>query len=252
MTDLRRLVRDLHRSHARERRGLLLAEGVRLVEEALATGQRFEGALVDPALRRTARGAALAQALAGHTSVLELGDRELEQLALTDQPQGVIAVLARPDWLLDRLDLEGRAVVLVLDGVQDPGNAGTLLRTAHGLGARGVLALPGTVELTNPKVVRGSMGALFRIPSLHLPLDAFTAWAARHRVRVLVGETGAPLPAPAAPSSPTALVVGNEGAGISPALRNIGTPVGIPLVSGAESLNVAVAAGILLHEVLRD
>jgi TrmH family RNA methyltransferase len=162
-------------------------------------------------------------------------------------------VVSPPDWRLDQIAVEPRTVVLVLDGVQDPGNVGAVCRTGLALGAAGVLALPGTADLWNPKALRGSMGALFRLPSLHLAVEELTEWATRHRVALwATGPGGRPI-GTVPVGGPIALVLGNEGAGITPGLvSSASETVSIPLRGEVESLNVAVAAGILLYEVTRD
>jgi TrmH family RNA methyltransferase len=254
---LQTLIRDLRLRRGRERRGLALAEGVRLVEEALGAGVRCRGAAVAPALEGTARGRALKAALeqAG-VQLVQVSDRELAELADTEQPQGVIAVLEPRHWSWADLPARPGSVVLVLDAVQDPGNVGTILRTAFALGAAGVIALKGTAELHNPKVMRGSMGALFRLPALSAGQDQLVQWLSDDGVELWVTETGGePIRRPGTRLSdgpPIALALGNEGAGVSAELSARATRrVGIPLVPGAESLNVAVAAGILLYEVTR-
>jgi TrmH family RNA methyltransferase len=148
--------------------------------------------------------------------------------------------------------------MLVLDGVQDPGNVGTMLRTALGLGAAGVIALPGTADLANPKVLRGSMGALFRLPAVQADAQSFLAWARERRLELWLSDAHAEPVGQArrmrgaGPRAPLALVVGNEGAGVSPALAEAAARrVAVPLAPGVESLNVAVAAAILLYEVSR-
>ncbi|HEX4627908.1 MAG TPA: RNA methyltransferase [Gemmatimonadales bacterium] len=248
-------MRDLQRRKARGRRGLALIEGVRLVEEALAADVPFEGALVAPDLARTSRGAALVEELARRAIAVEqVGARAFAQLADTDTPQGIIAVIAprRPKAgdFVPRPD----AVALVIDGVQDPGNVGTLIRTAHALGAAGTVVLRGTADPTSPKALRAAMGATFRHPVVSLDDNAFIAWARAHRVTLWAGAAdGVPLDrALQRPNGPIAVIVGNEGAGIRPHLNAVAAQrVAIPLAQGAESLNVAVAAGILLYEVTR-
>jgi TrmH family RNA methyltransferase len=248
-------IRDLARRRGRERRGLALAEGVRLVEEALAAGVPVRGAAVSPALEGTPRGSALKSALADRgVPLLEVSPGELEALADTEQPQGIVAVIEPPARRLDEIPTPAGAVLLVLDAVQDPGNVGTVLRTALALGASGVVALKGTAELTNPKVLRGSMGAAFRLPAAAVGVDEFLAWAKVRQVEVIVAAAdGAPLEHWRRGPAPVALVVGNEGAGVSLGLAAVAARrVAIPLASTVESLNVAVAAGILLYEVMRD
>ncbi len=250
---LQTTIRDLHRRKARERLALTLAEGIRLVEEAVASGISIQGGVVSPSLEAGERGHALVEALERRGVPLErVSDRDLEKLADTDHPQGVIAVIRTPTWSIADLVIERRSAVVILDGVQDPGNVGAILRTAYGLGAAGVIALPGTAELANPKTLRGSMGAWFRLPAMRLELPEFLGWATEKGLAIQVAAMdGAPVMS-VKRSGTVALVVGNEGAGVQPGLRAAGTAVAIPLVAGAESLNVAVAAGILLYEVMRD
>src|SRR3989440_9578843 len=131
-SNLQSTIRDLQRRKARGRRGLALIEGVRLVEEALAAGVAFTGALVAPDLARTARGTALVTELEGHAvTVEEVGARVLAQLADTETPQGIIAVIEPRRWTASDFVPAPGAVALVIDGVQDPGNVGTLIRTAR-------------------------------------------------------------------------------------------------------------------------
>lgn len=243
----------MKRRRGRERRGLALAEGVRLVEEALAAGVPVKGAVVSPALEATRRGEALERALvAAGIKVEHVDDRALAELADTEQPQGVVAVVEPRDWSLDDIALDPRSAVLVLDAVQDPGNVGTMLRTALALGAAGVVALPGTADLSNPKVIRGSMGAVFRLPCVATDADELSLWAGNHEAHLWVtAADGDPVPR-AGRTMPVLLVLGNEGAGVGETMTaRAQRRVGIPLAPGAESLNVAIAAGILLYEVLR-
>jgi TrmH family RNA methyltransferase len=183
-------------------------------------------------------------------------DAELEALADTEHPQGVVAVLQPPHWRLEDIAPAPERPVLVLDGVQDPGNVGTILRTALGLGGAGVVALKGTADLYNAKVLRGSMGALFRLPAVMTDAADWLAWAAGAGVEIWVtAADGEPLGRRATSTrtrAPVALVLGNEGAGVGSALSDVAhRRVAIPLERGVESLNVAVAAGIRLYEVAR-
>ena len=256
-SSLQTLIRDLHRRRGRERRGLALAEGVRLVEEALAGGIAIRGAAVSPALESTTRGKTLKASLVERSIQTEaVGDTELEELADTEHPQGVVAIIEPKRWTLHDIRLTPGSTLLALDGVQDPGNVGTMLRTALGLGAAGVLALKGTADLTNPKVIRSAMGASFRLPAVAATPEEFLAWARLQRAELWVadssGETPDRLLRGRTDRAPLALVLGNEGAGVSPTLDAAADRrIAIPLSGTVESLNVAVAAGILLYEVTR-
>jgi RNA methyltransferase, TrmH family len=247
------LLRSLKDRRRREERGSFLAEGVRVVEELVASPVEIRFVAALSSLGDTERGAALLDlARSRGVALRTLEEGELRELADTGEPQGVIAVGRIPDVDPHAISLEAEpAVLLVLDAVQDPGNVGTLIRAAEALGARGVVALPGTADPWNPKVVRAAAGSLFRLPVLRLPAEAALAWFREAGLPVLAaaGE-GDPLPAP--PPRRAALVVGNEGAGVTPAVRAAADRlVGIPLRGRAESLNVASAAAILLHDLLR-
>jgi len=245
-------VRDLQRRRARRRRHLTLAEGIRLVEEAVRAEVEIQGVVTAPMLEASPRGAALKRTLERiDVPALEVTDDELIELADTEHPQGVLVVLAPPRHRLEDVSIAPGHPLLVLDGVQDPGNVGALCRAALGLGACGVVALPGTAELFGPKALRGSVGALFHLPALRCEAEDVLRWAAERGVEMWLAATdGTPVDQIQAGGRRLALVVGNEGAGISPELRDAVTQrVSIPLTAGVESLNVAVAAGILLYEV---
>jgi TrmH family RNA methyltransferase len=255
MSKLLTTIRDLQRRKAREKRGLALAEGVRLLEEALAAGIAISGAAVGPALEATERGRALKAALAAKEVPLEeVDDRGLEALADTEHPQGIVAVIEPRPWSFTDVTQAGaRGPLLALDGIQDPGNLGTILRSALALGAAGVVALPGSAELANPKVLRGSMGAAFKLPNFHATEAEFTAWCTASRATLWgTAMDGQDIRKVRRPEGPLALLLGNEGAGVRPELAaRAAASVAIPIAAGAESLNVAAAAAILLWECSR-
>jgi len=178
---------------------------------------------------------------------------DFDALADTETPSGMLAVVAWEPLTLDQLPSPAAgAVALVLDAVQDPGNVGTMIRTAHALGAWCTIALDGTADVRGPKVLRGAMGSHFRHPVGEAGWDAFAVWAVREEVAVLVAaaDGGAP-PTGAAPRW-RALVVGSEGHGARDAWSDFEhRRIAIPMPGSAESLNAAVAAGILLYELLR-
>jgi len=245
------VARDLQRRRAREREALFVCEGVRAVEELLRSPLAVRGVLAAPSLGGAARGAALREQLArGGVPVEEVTDREFASAAGTESPQGVLAIAEVPARSMESLALPARARLLVLDAIQDPGNVGALLRAAAALGAHATLAMPGTVDLWNGKVVRSAMGALFHRPALAASWDALDALLTARAIPLwgadAHGETLAHVTAPPA----LALVVGNEGAGLSePAASRVAMRVAIPIAPDVESLNVAVAAGILLYQL---
>jgi TrmH family RNA methyltransferase len=243
----------LVRRKARERSGLFVAEGIRTVEALLASPLRITGAVTCDLLERTHRGVALAAALADRgVSIERVSERDFQSASDTEHPQGVLAIAAQPDVNLASIgDAAGAgpARLLVLDGIQDPGNVGTLLRTAAALGCAASIALPGTVDVWNAKVVRSAAGMHFRHPTVHTTGEALVPFL-RERGIVLWGTDAAGTPVdalvPAAPAR-LALAVGNEGAGLSDGLRAACERlVALPMAPDTESLNVAIAAGIAL------
>lgn len=249
-----RLLRSLRQRKTREAEGLFLAEGVRAVEDLAASPLPIRFAAAASSLEDTPRGQALLHLLASQrVPVHEIAERDLAALADTETPQGILAVAPIPRAGLDALRVEAAepSVLLVLDAVQDPGNLGTLARTAEALGAMGLVALPGTVEPWNPKSVRAAMGSTFRLPVVEAGWAELAPWLKAQRMETVAAVVGGE---PLGGDRPrrAALVLGNEGAGVGDETRaRADRAVGIPLRGRAESLNVAAAGAILLYELLR-
>jgi RNA methyltransferase, TrmH family len=242
------LARDLKRRKAREREGLFVVEGIRSIEELLRSPLDVVGVLAAPKLIDSPRGAALLETMkAGGRDVSEVDEKEFRSAAETESPQGVLAVARVPTRSLASLAGVSPLRLLVLDAVQDPGNVGTLLRTAMALEAQATVALPGTVDVWNAKVVRSAMGAHFHHLALHTTWPQLRAFLQENEIPLWGTDArGEPIPDRAPPR--LAVAVGNEGAGLTDEVRAAtARTVGLPLGAGAESLNVAVAAGILLH-----
>lgn len=243
-----RLVRSLQRRRTRAARRLFLAEGIRVVEDLLASGLHLELALIAPSLTDSARGREVAAQISRLGIGRHLSERRLSELADTVTPQGILVVAQIPEAGLAELVLPIDPRLLVLDGVQDPGNFGTLVRTADALGATAVITLPGTVDPWNPKSIRAAAGAAFRLPIVEADHTTFIDWS-RGQGLVLYGtDAGGTDVGAVELADRAALVVGNEGAGLSDELlRALDEIVAIPIERDAESLNVAVATGILLY-----
>jgi TrmH family RNA methyltransferase len=242
------LARDLTRRKARDKSGLFVAEGIRTVEELLASPLKITGAITCDLLDRTARGAALAAQLQSRgVDVIRVSEREFVSATDTENPQGVLAVAEQPVFALDALTLPPVARLLVLDGIQDPGNVGTLLRTATALGAVATLVLPGTVDPWNAKVVRSAVGIQFRHRTISCTEEEMVTFLRGNGVPMWgAAAEGRPV-GELTPPARLALAMGNEGAGLKPAVRDACEGlVALPMAPGVESLNVAVAAGIAL------
>ncbi|MDQ8155279.1 MAG: RNA methyltransferase [Gemmatimonadota bacterium] len=242
------VARDLRRRKARERNGRFVAEGVRTVEELVHSPLGIDAVLhTARAADEPRAGALIGAAAARGVPVLPLTDEEFASAADTEHPQGILAVAQQPRLTLDAIDPGVTTRLLVLDAIQDPGNVGVLVRTAAALEATAVVALPGTVDLWNAKVVRSAVGTHFRFAAVEASLPDLLAYLQRHGV-ALWGTDAGGVPVEAA-SAPTrlAVAVGNEGAGLSVALRgHCASIVSLPMSPEVESFNVAVAAGITL------
>ncbi len=246
------LARDLQRRKSRQGRGLFTIEGTRAAEEALASPLTLHGALVSERLGRTPRGVALRSSLeTAGVEIGEISDAELGSASDTEQSQGVLLVAEVPIWSDEALISAPTARWLVVDAVQDPGNLGTILRTAAALSTDAVFLLPGTVDAWNAKVVRSAMGALFRLPTFSPSVDALDGMLRRSATPLWVADAAGTSVGEVEAPRRLALAVGNEGAGVSAAVHAIAErSVALPIASDVESLNVAVATGILLY-VLR-
>lgn len=245
------VARDLRRRKARERQQLFVAEGVRAVDELLRSPLKVTGVLIGPQFDDQSRAPAL-HALIAQRSIPEqrVDFREFASAAETDSPQGILAIAETPSWRLGDIEMPAKARLLVLDGVQDPGNAGTIIRTAEALGVTATYALPGTVDLWNPKVVRSGMGSHFRHPCMSGTWDELDSFRAERAFQTWgAGADGVPMSSDPPPDR-LALVVGNEGAGLSAETRaRVDRTVALRISPTVESLNVAVATGILLYEL---
>jgi TrmH family RNA methyltransferase len=247
------LARDLKRRKAREKHLLFVAEGVRAVEELLRSPLTVRGAIVAPQLLEAPRGASLAADLKRRgVELQEVPAHEFGSAAETESPQGVLAIGVVPQRSLSDLPNDWTGVVLVLDAVQDPGNVGTILRTAAGLGVVATVALPGTVDLWNAKVVRSGMGAHFRHRAFAASWSELDEFRRRAPMEVLAADASGEDVSQLTSHSRIALVVGNEGAGLSQDARaRADRTIALPLSGDVESLNVAVATGILLYTLTK-
>ncbi len=248
----RRLVNRLHRRRTREREGLVLVEGVRAVEEALEQGARPRFVLLTPRGRELATHGPKA-ALDRVGDVQEVTEHEMEAVAGTDTPQGVLLVAEEPRFEPAAVFGDPGARVLVLDGVQDPGNVGTLVRAAAAFACTAVVALDGTAEVWSAKALRAAAGTAFRIPVLHRSWQEAGPALDASGLPLLRADAGG-TPVARAPSMPAwALAVGGEGEGCRPAVAaRADRTLAIPMPGGTESLNVGVAGAILLYELTRE
>ncbi len=244
-----RYVRSLHRRPVRHRENRFIVEGLRLIEEMNEAGEEPAFVFFTETFSARPRGRALLEALrASGREVLAVGDQVMRAMADTKTPQGILAVLAFPQPAPYESPL-----ILVLDSLRDPGNMGTILRSAEAAGVGKVITIKGTVDVFSPKVVRGAMGAHFRLPIFY-----DRRWEAMEGElegrQVLLADLGGEVPYYEVDwTRPSALIMGGEAHGPGREACEVATKtVSIPMRGGAESLNVAVATSIILFEAARQ
>ncbi|MGH9710586.1 MAG: TrmH family RNA methyltransferase, partial [Candidatus Acidiferrales bacterium] len=244
----------LHSSRPEDNR--IGIEGVRLVSDAVRSGLELEAILVSASAEKSL--AALLAELDRPTLVLRTTDKLFASVAGTETPQGIAALLRAPQFAFDDLMRGGDPLIVVLVGVQDPGNVGTILRSAEALGATGVIAAKGTAHPYSPKSLRASAGSALRLPILYELAPPVALAQLRVSGLKIVAASSPKNPAAREPGNfdfrkPVALLIGNEGAGIPPEIeRSADALVRIQLAEPVDSLNAAVAASLILYEAARQ
>lgn len=250
-------LKALSRRRVREREGLFIAEGFHLVGEALRAKAFIDGFFISPRAEARPEGKAmLSQAVARNLKAFNMPDELLSEVSEVEGPEGILAVVRLLYTDLDEFmsGLADSALLVVIDGLQDPGNLGTIIRTAHAAGAAGLLVAPQTVDPFNGKTLRAAMGSHFHLPLVRGEDEDLSAALKANGVRLYAAEprTGVPL-WDADLKGRVAFVLGSEAAGPGRHwLKATDGSVSIPMPGGAESLNVAVAGAMLLYEAVRQ
>lgn len=238
--------------------GLVGIEGPNLVAEAMRTGMRIQCVFVADGFEKLMEELRLPE----QTEALLVPRPLLDAALTTETPQPIAALVETPDWTWAHISgahlVSGQsraALIVVLAGLQDPGNLGTILRSAEAFGATGVVSLPGTVSAWNPKAVRASAGSVFRVPLIAASeRDCFDNLH-EAGVKILATATrDAAQPADQVEmAGPMAVIIGNEGNGVADDLaEKADEKITIPCPGPVESLNAAIAASVLLYEASRQ
>jgi RNA methyltransferase, TrmH family len=236
--------------------GCFAVEGVRSLEEAIRSSVRFRAVFfadADDAATQRLTQRLLEQI--GHKVETYLVPAKLFHEAIaTDSPQGVAALVRRKESTLNEALREKPALVVVAAGLQDPGNLGTILRSAEAFGAGGVVVSEGTVSAYNPKTVRATAGSIFRVPVITAKLAELIPHLRENRVKLFATSSHKGTPLHEAPlHEPSALFIGNEGAGLPrDVVSKMDATLAIPQARPVESLNAGVAASIILYEAARQ
>ncbi|MFC5451523.1 TrmH family RNA methyltransferase [Paenibacillus aestuarii] len=235
----------------RDKQGKYLIEGYHLVEEALRAGAPVETIVFSVDKGRPEELAAWA---ADRVEWVGVSQAVLDKCSDTQTPQGIFAVVTKPGLDPDELLASALELAVVLDGVQDPGNLGTIIRSADAVGASAVVLGRGTVDLYNPKTIRSTMGSMYHLPIVEADLLELLPRARERGVRLVTTSLQAQRSCYDTDlRQPTWLILGNEAKGVSPEVAaQSDVQVIIPMQGKAESLNVAMAATVLLFEASRQ
>ena len=243
-----KLVRALSQKKVRENSGLFIIEGTRLVEEANNGGIKIKYFIINEIVKNVPK-------INQNFQVLRLPNNLFKKVSDTVSSQGIIAVAEQIEISLADIILGANPLVVVLNGMQDPGNLGTIIRTSAAAGATAVLLTEGTVDLYNPKVIRSTMGSLFQVPIVNgLNDDEAVKWLNYNSINIMVADLDSEEYYYSANlKDPFALVIGNENRGLNDIWKKAAyKKIKIPILGSTESLNASVAAGIILYDAVRQ
>ena len=238
----------------REATGLTIVDGAREILRALDSGVRVETAFLAPDLVRSADALTVADRIGRRETTIEVSPAVLAKVAFGDRSDGIVAVVGTPNPGLADLAPAREPLLVVVEGVEKPGNLGAILRSADGAGADAVIVADPLTDAFNPNAIRASLGTIFAVPIVTARSSETRAWLADHAIRPVATIVEASIPYTDADlRGPLALVLGSEADGLSATWRTPDvTAVSIPMAGIADSLNVSVAAAVVLFEAVRQ
>jgi TrmH family RNA methyltransferase len=246
---VKQLVLLQNKARERKRQGVFVAEGKKMFAEAPRAW--VESVYVSESFLSEED----AKALLSGTTYEVLSDSVFRHVSDTQTPQGILCVLRKPVYALSDLLAGDATHLLLLEGIQDPGNLGTMIRTGEGAGITGVILDENTADLFNPKTIRSTMGSIYRVPyyisaDLHADIAALKREGVRLYAAHLAGKVAYDEPDY---TSPCAFLIGNEGNGLTDETASLAdTYIRIPMAGAVESLNAAVSASLLMYETARQ
>ncbi len=243
-----KLIKALSRKKVRANSGLFFMEGTRLLEEAINRGVKIKYLIINETAENMPK-------INQGCQILRLSNNLFKKISETVSPQGIIAVAKQIEISLTDIILGENPLIVVLNGLQDPGNLGTIIRSSAAAGVTAVLLSGGTVDLYNPKVIRSTMGSLFQVPIVNgLDDDEAVRWLNDHSINIMVADLDSEEYYYSVDlKKPLALVIGNENRGPNDIWRMAAyKKIKIPILGFTESLNASVAAGIILYDAVRQ
>lgn len=246
---------DIKNKRSEYREKAFIIEGPHLIEMALASGSQIKQAFFTDEFSAKKEGQGLLRLISGKTDeIYNIKDNILNELADTETPQGILAIASYKPRNLREIRFKSIPLIVVIDGVQEPGNLGTIIRTSDAAGADAVIILKGTCDPFMQKTIRATAGSIFNIPIIHTETDDLLKWLTSEKIRLIVTALDAEISIfDADLKNAVAFVFGNEAHGASSQMRkNAVVTVRIPILGKAESLNVGASAAVCLYETLRQ
>jgi TrmH family RNA methyltransferase len=240
----------------RRRQGLFLIDGVRELLRAVDAGIAIEEVFICTARCEGSdaeSGQLLRRLAEASMRKVEVSESVFERLAFGERMDGVVAVARSPDRKLDDLALPSCPLVAVLEGVEKPGNVGAVLRSADCAGVSALILADGRTDLYNPNTIRASLGTIFTVPTCAVAAAVVRDWLIAKKISIFAARVDAAMDYTAADfTRPSAIVLGSEAAGLSDAWTDGVTPIRLPMLGAADSLNVSATAAVLFYEALRQ
>jgi TrmH family RNA methyltransferase len=248
-------IKSLYKKKERWAKNLYLAEGIKIVEECIYNDCQIVNIIYSDELLNIKGGQALFNKIKSFKGLIHVPDKLYKEISDTETPQGILAVIGFEVNSIKDLNMKGEPFLLLLDEVQDPGNMGTIIRTADAFGIDGIIVTEGCVDIYNPKVVRSTMGSIFRTPIFHeldgigiiekLKEDGIKIYSTSLEGSQYIQDTNF--------KEACLLIIGNESKGVSESLHFLADKlIKIPMIGKAESLNAAVASSIIMYEAIRQ
>lgn len=248
-------IKSLYRRKERRKLGLFIVEGIKIIEEIIDMNYSFKNILYTDSLLRNKDGNSLFDKIRDVGSLIKLPENVFKEISDTENPQGVLGLVYIKTYNIEELNVDGNRFLLYLDGVQDPGNMGTIIRTADAFNIDGIILRDGCVDPYNPKVVRATMGSIFRVP-IYFESNGIDEIKRLKALGMKIYSTSLEnsLDINKVDLNRSSIVtIGNESKGVSREIYDLSDSlIKIPMPGSSESLNVGVAASIIMYEAMKQ
>ncbi len=246
---------DIKNKRAKYRQTAFLIEGPHLVEMALSSGIGIKKVFFTRTFCKKREAQKLLRKVSKCSrEIFEVTENIINKLADTETPQGIVSVVSCGTLSLDELSFQKNPLLVVIDGIQDPGNLGTIIRTSDAAGVDGIILLPGTCDAFISKTIRATAGSIFNVPIVFSDNDSLNRWFNKRNLQLIATSAEEDKSVfDADLTRPTAIILGNEAHGVSRQLKHSADLIlKIPIYGRAESLNVATSAAVCLYEAVRQ